>query len=360
MGLERTGSGLAFPNRLECETCPYAVTGCFSCGLKSREKIVLEPIFAADFCEHSYGFRPKRSAHDAVEAVADALLSGHAQVIDADLSKYFDTIPHAKRLAVVAERIRDGAVLALIKQWLKAPVEDDDDGTRRTSGGGKGNRQGTPQGGVISPRLSNLYLHLLDRIGERHELERRYRGRLVRYADDGVALCAGEVEAPLAALRQVLAKLDLSLNKSKTRGVDAREESFDFLGFRFHLRQSRKSGKYYPHVEPSRRSVQRIKDRTQALTDRRRTPIPMPDIIGELNQALRGWSTYFHHRNCTRVMSKVKMHVEEGVRTHLRRRHKRVSRAQGYLRFPGHVIYGRDGLFKLPTHALWRAAHTWV
>lgn len=289
-------------------------------------KLVLEPIFEADFCEYSYGFRPKRSAHDAVDAVADALLTGHAYVIDADLSKYFDTIPHAKLLAVVAERLCDGAVLALIKQWLKAPVvEEDDDGTRRTSGGGKGNRRGTPQGGVISPLLSNLYLHLLDRIWERHELERRYCTRLVRYADDVVVLCAGEVDRPMTALRLVLGRLDLRLNETKTRVVDAREESFDFLGFRFHLRRSRHSGKRYPHVEPSRRSVQRIKDRTKALTDRRRTPIPMSHIIAELNRSLRGWSDYFHHRNCTGVMSKVKMHVEERVRTHLRRRHKLVE-----------------------------------
>jgi retron-type reverse transcriptase len=125
-------------------------------------KIVMEPIFEADFCEHSYGFRPKRSAHDAVDAVAEALLKGKRHVIDADLSKYFDTIPHAKLLAVVAERVSDGAVLGLIKQWLKAAVvEEGEDGTRRHDGGGKGNRRGTPQGGVISPLLANLYLHLL-------------------------------------------------------------------------------------------------------------------------------------------------------------------------------------------------------
>lgn len=134
-------------------------------------KRVMEPIFEADFCESSYGFRPKRSAHGAVDTVAEALLAGHCHIIDADLSNYFDTIPHAKLLAVVAERISDGAILALVKQWLKAPVvEEDADGTRRT-GGGKGNRQGTPQGGVISPLLANLYLHLLDRIWERHDRE---------------------------------------------------------------------------------------------------------------------------------------------------------------------------------------------
>jgi len=324
-------------------------------------KIVIEPIFEADFCEHAYGFRPKRSAHDAVDAVAGALLKGKRHVIDADLSKYFDTIPHAKLLAVVAERISDAAVLGLIKQWLKAAVvEEDEDGTRRNDGGGKGNRRGTPQGGVISPLLANLYLHLLDRIWERHGLEARYCARMVRYADDLVICCAGDVAAPMQVLRQVLERLDLSLNETKTRMVDARKESFDFLGFRFHVRRSRRSGKRYPHVEPSKRSIQRIKDRTKQLTDRRRTPVPLPQLIGEVNRTLRGWSNYFHHRNCTGVFSKVKMHVEERVRTQLRRRHKLISRAQAYQRFPGQVIYGRYGVFKLPTTAPWRSAHALV
>ena len=146
-------------------------------------KLVIEPIFEADFCDSSYGFRPKRSAHDAVDAISKALLTGHRQVIDADLSKYFDTIPHSKLLAVVAERINDKEILALLKQCLKAPVVEQENGKRRVIGGGKGNRLGTPQGGVISPLLANLYLHLLDRIWERRNLSRRYGAQLVRYAD---------------------------------------------------------------------------------------------------------------------------------------------------------------------------------
>jgi hypothetical protein len=168
------------------------------------------------------------------------------------------------------------------------------------------------------------------------------------------------VDAPMAMLRKVLGRLDLSLNEAKTRVVDAREESFDFLGFSIALRRSYKSGKRYPHVEPSKRSVQRIKDRTKELTDRRRTPVPMSRIIDELNLTLRGWSNYFHYRNCTDVMSKVKTHVEERVRTHLRRRHKLADRTQGYKHFPRDVIYGRYGLFKLPTTAPWKSAHALV
>ncbi len=158
-------------------------------------KLVIEPIFEADFCDNSYGFRPKRSAHDAVDDIANALWAGHTQVIDADLSKYFDSIPHAKLLAVVAERIVDGGILALIKQWLKAPViGEDKQGKRKTVGGGKANSQGTPQGGVISPLLANAYLHLLDRIWERHRLKDVLGAQLVRYADDFVVVCKRGVE----------------------------------------------------------------------------------------------------------------------------------------------------------------------
>lgn len=137
-------------------------------------KLIIEPLFEADFCPNSYGFRPKKSAHDALDDIADALHQGYTNVIDADLSKYFDSIPHAKLLAVVAERIVDGAILRLIKLWLKAPViGEDENGTRKHVGGGKANSRGTPQGGVISPLLANCYLHLLDRIWGRHQLRRK-------------------------------------------------------------------------------------------------------------------------------------------------------------------------------------------
>jgi len=155
-------------------------------------KLVIEPIFEADFCPNSYGFRPKKSAHDAIDEIAEALHQGYTQVIDADLSKYFDSIPYAKLLAVVAERIVDGAILHIIKLWLKVPViGEDKGGTRRNVGGGKANSKGTPQGGVISPLLANCYLHLLDRIWGKHQLRWKLKARIVRYADDFVVLCAG-------------------------------------------------------------------------------------------------------------------------------------------------------------------------
>lgn len=325
--------------------------------VQTAVKRVVEPIFEADFCESSYGFRPQRSAHEAVDAVAEALLRGYTEVIDADLSKYFDTIPQAKLLAVVAERVVDGAILALLQQWLKAPVvEEGDDGKRRARGG-KGQRRGTPQGGVISPLLANLYLHLLDRIWERHRLEDHLQARLVRYCDDFVVLCRAGTQRPMDVVRHVLKRLDLTLNEDKSRIVDARHGCFDFLGFSFVQRRSRRTGRWYPHVAPSKKSVQRIKAETKRLTDRRLTPVPLPDVIGRLNRTLRGWTNYFHHRNCTATLGKVKWHVEERVRTHLRKRHKLRCRLTGYARFPTAHLYKAIGLYKVPTTAPWRAAH---
>jgi len=319
-------------------------------------KLVIEPIFEADFCDSSYGFRPKRTAHDAADKINKALLTGHRQVIDADLSKYFDTIPHSKLLAVVAERINDKAVLALIKQWLKSSVVEVENGKRRTTGGGKGNRLGTPQGGVISPLLANLYLHLLDRIWERRELPSQYGAQLVRYADDLVILCKGRVDAPMQMLKMVLDKCDLRLNEKKTSVVNAHKEGFDFLGFRFQMRRSRQSGKIYPHVEPSKRSVNRIKAKVKELTDRRRTPVPLPRLIDEVNDVVRGWAAYFHYGHSTQILGEVKWFTEERIRKHLRNRYKLCCRGEGYNRFPTDFLYRRLGLYKIPTNAKWKQA----
>ena len=321
-------------------------------------KRVIEPIFEADFCPSSYGFRPQKSAHDAVDAIAEALNRGYTKVIDADLSKYFDSIPHAKLLAVVAERIVDGAILHLLKRWLKAPViGEDEDGTRKNVGGGKANSKGTPQGGVISPLLSNCYLHLLERIWDRHQLCWKLKARIVRYADDFVVLCGGNVAAPLAAVRQVLDRLDLTLNEAKTRMVDAREESFTFLGFAIRVSKSWRTGKSYPHVCPAPKSLAKIKERIKQKTARRLTPVPLADVVRNVNASLRGWVGYFHYRNSSKVLDKVKTHAEERLRTHLMRRHKIKDRGAALERFPRQTLYANYGLYKVPATAGWKTAH---
>jgi len=321
-------------------------------------KLIIEPIFEADFCDHSYGFRPKRSAHDAVDDIANALWAGHTQVIDADLSKYFDSIPHAKLLAVVAERIVDGGILHLIKLWLKAPViGEDDKGVKRNVGGGKANSKGTPQGGVISPLMANCYLHLMDRIWQRHHLRGKLQAHLVRYADDFVVLCRRGVEEPLNVVRRVLARLGLNLNEAKTHVVDATQASFDFLGFSIRMSRGLRTGKPYPHVCPSDKSLMKIKTKLTALTGRELTPIALEKIVGNVNRSLTGWANYFHYRNSNQVMEKVKTHAEERLRKHLMKRHKVKDRGMGEGRFPSVDLYRRYGLTKIPTAAGWRSAH---
>ncbi len=322
-------------------------------------KLVIEPIFEADFCDTSYGFRPKKSAHNAVDDVAYAMNTGYTEVIDADLSKYFDTIPHANLMKVVAERICDGKILRLIQMWLKAPVmEMDKDGTKRNIGGGKGNRTGTPQGGVISPLLSNLYLHILDRIWARNNLQQRLGARIVRYADDIVILCRrNKSDKAMAVLRQILERLKLTLNEIKTKIVNAHKEKFDFLGFSIWMGESRRTGKLYPHVQPSKKSLKAIKDRVTALSKRERTVKPIEVIVNEVNTTVRGWVGYFHFKNCSKVLTHLRGHVEERLRTHLRKRHKIKDRGTGYARFGNQALYRKYGLYKVPTTAGWKKAN---
>jgi len=321
-------------------------------------KMVIEPIFEANFCSYSYGFRPNKSAHDAIDDIAHTLNKGYTEVIDADLSKYFDTIPHAKLMATLAERISDGAILHLIQMWLKAAViEEGKDGTRRNIGGGKGNTRGTPQGGVISPLLANLYLHLMDRMWEKNRLQERLGARLVRYADDWVVMCRRGTEQAMSAVQYAVTRLGLTLNEKKTRVVNAAEESFHFLGFEIRMRKSRRTGRNYAHVQPSKKSLKRIRGRVTEYTRRDLTMIAMDDIIKRVNTVLRGWVGYFHYRNCSDALSKVKWHVEERVRLHLRRRHKIRDRGTGYKRYPTNVLYERYGLYKVPTTAGFAPAH---
>jgi RNA-directed DNA polymerase len=324
-------------------------------------KLVIEPIFEADFTPHSYGFRPKRSAHDAIDDIANALWAGHTHVIDADLSSYFDTIPHANLMAVVAERIVDGSLLALLKQWLKAPIIGaDDQGKRRTVGGGKTNRVGTPQGGVISPLLSNLYLHLLDRIWDRHRLKDTLGAHIVRYADDFVVLCKQGVEEPLNVVRHVMDRLGLTLNATKTHVVDAKETGFDFLGFTLQMSQGAKTGKWYPNVRPSDKAVRKITAKVTELTRRELTCIPLDDVVGSVNRSLRGWANSFHFRNSSLAMSKVRNHAEQRLRIHLRKRHKVKNWDAGYVQFPSRDLYNRHGLQPLPRGPGWKMAHALV
>ena len=218
--------------------------------VQTAAKLVLEPIFEADLDPAAHGYRPGRSGTEAIKAVHALLCRGYTDVVDADLSKYFDTIPHQDLMRSVARRIVDRHVLRLIKLWLEAPVEERDaDGTRRMTGG-KGSRRGTPQGGVISPLLANLYMNRFLKHWRGTGRGEAYRAHVVSYADDFVILSRGYAAEALAWTRAVMTKLGLALNETKTAIRDARRERFDFLGYSFGPHHYRKDGHWYPGGEP--------------------------------------------------------------------------------------------------------------
>jgi len=248
--------------------------------VQTAAKLVLEPIFEADFEPDSYGFRPKRDAHQALAAVREALEQGMCWVIDADLSAYFDTIPHDRLMKAVAERVVDGAVLALIKRFLEAPIVDERDGNRP-----RRNRQGTPQGGVISPLLANLYLNLMDRNFRRRAEKGELSGRLIRYADDFVVLTPGKPGAEMAWVEKIVSRLGLKLHPDKTRIRHARREDFSFLGYQVRWR-------YRPYVfDLAIKSAERIREEIRRKT--RRTWMNLEAMIVDLNGYIRGARNYF-------------------------------------------------------------------
>jgi RNA-directed DNA polymerase len=314
-------------------------------------KMVIEPIFEADFEENSYGFRPRRDAHQAMDDLSLQLRMGKTQVIDADIFKYFDTISHDKLLALVAERIVDKNILWLIKMWLEAPVVEEGEGGKKRY---EGNDKGTPQGGVISPLLANIYLHVLDRIWKEKRVQENYGARLIRYADDFVVLCPGPTEKILRGIKMALAGLRLRLNEEKTRVIDAREESFNFLGFTVQVARSPRTGNFFPLIRPSRKAMARVKAEIKALTCRRTLALPTEEVIGKLNELVRGWAGYFYYGNCSQDLSRIKGFLDERVRIHLKRKHGMKSR--GYRAYPHRYLYETLQLYKMPTTAPWSQA----
>jgi group II intron reverse transcriptase/maturase len=248
--------------------------------VQTAAKLVLEPIFEVDFEADSYGFRPKRNAHQALDAIGEALKRGMCWIIDADVESYFDTIPHDRLMKTVAERVVDGAMLALVKMFLEAPVVDERDGGRP-----RRNRQGTPQGGVISPLLANIYLHLVDRNFRRRVEQGRLQGRLVRYADDFVVLAPRRPDAELAWLQQVMERLGLRLHATKTRVLDARRDSFAFLGHTHRWQYGRL------YLDITKKASRRIRDELRRKT--RRTWLSLEALVADLNPYVRGARHYF-------------------------------------------------------------------
>ena len=272
------------------------------------------------------------------------LCRGYTDVVDADLSKYFDTIPHQDLMRSVARRIVDRHVLRLIKLWLKAPVEErDDDGTRRMTGG-KNSKQGTPQGGVISPLLANLYMNRFLKHWRGTGRGEAYRAHVISYADDFVILSRGHAAEALAWTGRVMAKLGLVLNETKTAIRDARRERFDFLGYSFGPHHYRKDGHWYLGASPSNKSVLRLKAKVSDILVPGNTGT-WPDVRDRLNRLLRGWSTYSCYGTRLPAYRAVDNHVYDRVRHFLVRRHKVPS--HGTRRFPREAVFGALGVFHL-------------
>jgi len=319
--------------------------------------LILQPIFEADLEPTAYGYRPGRTAREAGQAVHRALCKGHAQGVDADGSKYFDTIPQAARMQSLARRWSDRKLLRLLKMWLKVPVAEAAPGGGWRFTGGKRSPRGTPQGGVVSPLLANLYMNRYLKAFRRAGLDRRYGARLVNDADDFVVLCRPGATEVLAQTRRWLTQMGLTLNERKTRVCDGRQEPFTFLGYTFGPMRSRKDGHWYLGAAPAKKAVRRIKGRIRQIL-RPSHQAPWDEVVAELHSGLRGWAHSFSYGTRLMAYRAVDHYVYERVRHFLRRRHQVPSR--GTKRFPAEQVFGELGVFRLRRFHLGSPAHASV
>ena len=311
---------------------------------QTAAKLILDPIWEADLEPNAYAYRAGKSAQGAIGEVDKLLYKGYTNIVDADLSKYFDTIPHSELMQCVARRIVDRQMLHLIKMWLTVPVEERDEKGNRKLTGGKGNDRGTPQGGVVSPGLANLYMNRMLKGWRQTGRTAQFQAHIVNYADDFVIACRGNAEAALEWTRGVLGRLGLTLNEKKTSIRDAGKERFDFLGYSFGPHFSRRTGREYIGASPSAKSMSQIKEAVSDLLDRRNVE-PWEEVQRKLNQNLTGWRNYFSLGATSLAYHNVDEYVYDRVRNFLRRRHKVSS--QGTRQFSGFHVYGELGVVRL-------------
>jgi len=311
--------------------------------------LILEPIFEADFEDCSYGFRPGRNAHQALKEIRGHLQAGYQAVYDADLKDYFDSIPHEQLLACLRLRIADGRVLGLIRMWLEAAVVEPP-----TQGGGKPtvrrSKQGTPQGGVISPLLSNLYLHWFDKVFYRREGPGQWAGaKLVRYADDFVVLARYQGPQLRAWIEAKLEGwMGLTINREKTRVIELKEAgaSLDFLGYTFRYERDRHGGAHrYMNVSTSKQSLLREREKLRGKISSQRCFVPLPRLIGELNRHLQGWANYFSFGYPRQPYREINTYVRQRLTRHVRRRSQRPFRPPEGVSYYEH--FQRLGLLSL-------------
>lgn len=307
-------------------------------------KLVLEPIFEADFEANAYGYRPKRGALDAVREVHESVKDGYLDVVDADLAQYFDDIPHSELMQCLARRVVDREMLKLVKGWLKVPVEERDEKGNRRMTGGKNSKRGTPQGGVVSPLLSNIYMNRYLKHWRQRGKGQEYRAKLINYADDFVILSRGKAQEALAWTRKVMGAIGLRLNEGKTHIRDVRKETFIFLGYAFGRVCFRRTGRWYQAAQPAKKSVARMKAAVRGLL-RPGNQSPPEAVVLTLNQKLRGWATYFSYGTRYFAYRAVDHYVYDRVGQFLRRRQK--VRTRRTRRLSSEEIYGRLGVLRL-------------
>src|ERR1022692_84256 len=308
--------------------------------------LVLDPIFEADLQPEQYAYRRGRSALDAVRHVHKLINTGHGEVVDADLASYFDLLPHSELLKSVARRVVDGAMLHLIKMWLKAPVEETDDrGNKRRSTKNRDEGRGSPQGSPISPLLSNLYMRRFVLGWKRLGHEKRLKAYIVNYADDFVICCRGRADEALATMRDMMVRLKLTVNEKKTKVCKLPEEKFEFLGYSFGRCYSRKTGKAYLGTTPSKKRVRRICAAISAETGRNKTPLAAKEVVKTLNRMTTGWANYFCLGPVGRAYRAVDQHTRKRLRQWLCAKHK--VRWPGKKRFPTVSLYQVLGLVSL-------------
>lgn len=309
-------------------------------------KLVLEPIFEADFKDQAYGYRPNRDCLDAVDKVRTDLRNGYTQIVDADISGYFDNIPHHQLLKSVANRVSDGSILALIKSWLKVAIVEEDDGGDETITGGKESTRGVPQGGVISPLLANIYMNRFLKAWNNYDKQREFRARLINYADDFVILSRTKKGAHQALewTRYVMKVMGLTLNGEKTRLCDLDKESFNFLGYTFGMECYHKTGSWYKAAKPSPSSVKGLKERVKLLLSPGNKK-PWDEIVEKLNYLLTGWANYYSYGTVGFAYRAIDHYVYDRLLHFRKRRHKLSSRGTNTL--PQDQIYSQLGVYRL-------------
>jgi RNA-directed DNA polymerase len=310
--------------------------------------LVLEPIFEVDLQPEQYAYRRERNAHDAIRHTHRLINKGHRVVIDADLSGYFDTIPHPELMKCLARRISDGALLRLLKSWLEMLIEEDDDKAgKRRSNPARREKRGTPQGAPISPLLSNLYMRRFLLGWKLRGCGRKLKAHIVNYADDFVILCRDNAETAERLMRSMMRQLKLTVNDEKTTIKHLPQEAFDFLGYTIGTCYSVKLGKSYTGSYPSKKKIQQFTDRLNGMMRRNTLWKPESELVADLNRCLRGWGNYFSLGPVSKAYRAVDTHTRKRLRQWLRDKHK--VPGAGTRKFSDEYLYGELGLFRLET-----------